>query len=349
MAALFATMRPKGRAEDSKPTRVVILRALQLGDLLCAVPAFRALRAAWPNARLVLVGLPWARDFVRRFRDYLDDFHEFPGYPGLPERPPDVRQIPAFLQAIQNEQYDLAVQLHGSGSIVNELVALMGAKRAAGFYRSGDHRPDPDLFCPYPVEGLEVNRLLKLIEHLGLPSQGAHLEFPLGEADFQAFAQSPAAQLCPGSYVCIHPGASVAPRRWPVERFTAVARRIADRGYGIALTGTAAEVGLTRPIAAAVPQAIDLSGRTDLGTLGALLSRSALLICNDTGVSHVAAGLRTPSVVISTGDNPARWAPADHGRHRVLADAADVSADDVFGAATALLNAKLAPCLQVAP
>src|SRR5262249_20056841 len=72
------------------PRRVVCLRALRLGDLPCAVPAFRAIRAALPNAEIVLVILPWAREFVERYAGYLDGFREFPGYPGLPEREPRI-------------------------------------------------------------------------------------------------------------------------------------------------------------------------------------------------------------------------------------------------------------------
>ena len=58
-------------------------------------------------------------------------------------------------------------------------------------------------------------------------------------------------------------------------------------------------------------EALDLAGRTTLGTLAAILERARMLVCNDTGVSHLADALSVPSVVISTGDNPERWAPVD--------------------------------------
>jgi ADP-heptose:LPS heptosyltransferase len=320
------------------PRRVVILRALKLGDLLCAVPALRAFRAAWPSAEIVLVGLPWAREFVGRYRAYLDGFREFPGFPGLPERPPRVERIPAFLAEIQAERFDLAVQLHGSGSFVNPLVVLFGAARTAGFYVPGDYCPDPDLFLPWPDEGLEVRRLLRLADFLGAPAGDEALEFPLTEEDFRALRALPgAADLRPGDYVCVHPGASVPERRWPTERFAAVARALAGRGWRIALTGSDAEAGLTAAVKALGGAAVDFAGRTDLGAAAALLGGARLLVCNDTGVSHLAAALRVPSVVLSTGSNPERWAPPDRRLHRVMLQRPDPGPDEVLAEALDLL------------
>jgi ADP-heptose:LPS heptosyltransferase len=326
------------RLGDLVPRRIAVLRALQLGDLLCAVPALQALRAAWPEAEIVLVGLPWARSFVDRFRHCLDGFREFPGWPGLPEQSPQLERIPAFLAAMQAEHFDLALQLHGSGPFVNPLTVLFGARRCAGFYLPGDYCPDPDLFLPWPERGLEVRRLLRLTEFLGLPTPSEELEFPLRLEDF-AEAERLVGGLRSGEYVCIHPGASTPARRWPPGHFADVAAALAGRGLRVVLTGTAAEASLTRAVAAALSwwPCLDLAGRTTLGGVAALLAGARLLVCNDTGVSHLAAALCVPSVVVSTDDNPARWAPTDGRLHRVLCRAGGVGPDEVLAAAEDLL------------
>lgn len=328
------------RLGDPTPGRVAVLRALQLGDLLCAVPALRSLRAALPGAEIVLIGLPWSREFAARFDRYLDGFLEFPGFPGLPERPPRVDLIPGFLAEAQARRFDLAVQLHGSGSFVNPLTELLGARRCAGFFTPGDYCPDPDRFVAWPERGLEVHRLLRLTEFLGCPGCGDGLEFPLREDDFRRLrAAEGAAALDPGGYACLHPGASVPERRWPVSRFAAVARALAARGLRVVLTGAAAERPLTAALARELDGAcLDLAGRTDLGSLGVLLSGARLLVSNDTGVVHMAAALKTPAVIVSTGDNPERWAPADRGRYRVLCDDAGVGAREVIAHAGELLH-----------
>jgi len=301
-------------------TQIAILRALQLGDLLCAVPAWRALRAAFPSARIALIGLPWARQFVSRFHHYLDEFIEFPGYPGLPERRVATEAIPVFLTAMQARRFDLVLQMHGNGHYVNELVALLGAHRTAGFSVPGEWCPDSDAFAPYPDTLPEVHRHLHLMAFLGVPSLGDDLEWPVTPTDEDAFmCLEESRSLMRREYVCIHPGGRGVSRRWAPEHFAGIADVMAARGFQVVVTGTQEESDLATAMTRAMrTKAISLVGRTDLGALGVLLRHAKILIANDTGVSHIAAGLRLPSVIICTGSDPVRWGPLDRQRHRVL-------------------------------
>jgi ADP-heptose:LPS heptosyltransferase len=330
---------------DPPPRRVAILRALQLGDLLCAVPAFRALRHALPEAEIILIGLPWAVEFVHCFRMYLSGFREFPGYPGLPERAPALSRMPLFLDQIQRDGFDLVLQMHGSGRITNPLVAAFGAPMMAGFFEPGHYCPDPDRFFPYPEHGLEVDRLLGLLESLGVQSKGSQLEFPLDTADCLALQSAAAPRdLQPGRYICMHVGASTPARRWPLENFVEVARHLSRRSLDVVLTGTEGESELTRSVAARLDEsALDLAGRTSLGALAAVVRGARLVVCNDTSVSHLADALRVPSVVLSTGANPQRWAPRDRKLHRVLCSDSGVPVSDVIAQAEELLKKEVMP------
>jgi ADP-heptose:LPS heptosyltransferase len=120
-------------------------------------------------------------------------------------------------------------------------------------------------------------------------------------------------------FACLHAGAQLASRRWLPERFAAVADALAQRGLRIVLTGSAPEAPLTRLIRAQMTSpALDLAGRTSLFELAALVERAQLVVCNDTGMSHIAAAVGTRSVVISSGADAERWSPLDSRRHRVM-------------------------------
>lgn len=302
--------------------RIVVLRALMLGDTMCAVPALRALRRAWPEACISLLGLPASRELVSRL-GCVDRWLPFPGWPGLPEQPVDVHALPDFISRMQAAQWDLAVQLHGSGQLTNPLISLFAARHTAGLRAEGGFAPEPALFCTWPDQGSEVQRLLAWCRHLDLPTDDGRLEFPLQPGDDEALRLAWPAWGHGPPYACLHAGAQLASRRWPVERFAGVAQALHDMGLAVVLTGTAAERPLVDRLSAllqtrGVPH-VDLAGATTLWTLGSLLRNARVLVCNDTGVSHVAAALGTPSVVVSCGSDAARWAPADTARHRVLA------------------------------
>lgn len=301
-----------------EPLRVVVFRALQLGDMLAAVPALRAVRAWRPEAHLTLVGLPWAAELFSRF-DWIDEFLAFPGHPLLPERMADDEALSAFFAQVRMRRFDLAIQLHGSGSITNAIVAALGARETAGFHPASTANPDPRRYVQWPEHGSEVDRLLRLPHHLGAPAVPTALDFPLRDDDHARLA---ALWCAPADrpVVVVHPGARLPSRRWPAQRFAAVAGALRDLGCEIVLTGSSAESDVLRRFRAHAPSGVvDLAERTDLGTLAALIDRAALLVCNDTGVSHIAAARGTPSVVVSCGADPSRWAPADATRHRMLA------------------------------
>lgn len=307
------------------PKNVVILRALQLGDMLCAVPALRALRAALPEAHISLIGLPWAGQLVKRFTHYLDDLIEFPGFPGLPEQTPQLRKIPAFLEEVQSRQYDLAIQMHGAGNLTNPLVELFGARQVAGYFDPSYYCPDGE-FLQYPHDEPEVWRHLRLMQFLGAPPQGDQLEFPLLPEDWEEFHQIETEHgLTRGRYAVIHAGSRKADRRWSIDRFAALADELAGHGLDIVLTGSSEEITLNKALAVQMnSHSLNLAGKTSLGALGALLSAARLLVCNDTGVSHLADALNVPSVVLFTAPDANRWAPKDKDLHRVLTQAATV-------------------------
>jgi ADP-heptose:LPS heptosyltransferase len=315
---------PPTLALGSEPVeRVAVFRALMLGDLLCAVPALRALKAGLPGASVCLVGLPWARQLAQRLA-CVDEFIDFPGHPGLPEVACDTRQWPDFLAQVQSRRFDLALQMHGSGEVVNPLVSLFGARCTAGFARPGVWRPPADeaLYCEWPDQGHEIDRMLALTDHLGLPRRGRHLDFPLTAEDRQDLRQAWPGIDAARPYVCVHAGAQLPSRRWDPRRFAEVADQVASLGRTVVLTGAGTEAGLVADVQACMSRpAVNLCGRTTLWTLGALIEEAEAVVCNDTGVSHVAAALSRPSVVISCGADTARWAPLDHALHQVLAAA----------------------------
>jgi ADP-heptose:LPS heptosyltransferase len=315
-----ATLLAQVQATRRRP-RIALLRGTPgIGDLLCAVPSWRALRAAVPEARVTLIAQPALTEPARRFGAYIDDLLPFPGFPGLPDAGDDVRATVAFLAEAQERHFDLVIQQHGSGRVTNLLVELLGGRRVAGFCGERAHVPPGGVFLPYPVGRHEVHRHLALMELLGAPPRGDQLELPITDEDRAA-----AAALRPtaaGGYAVLHPGAKVAGRRWPVASFARVARALAHRGMAVVVTGSDRERALAECVAeAGGPSATSVAGATDLGTLAALIDGAALVVTNDTGASHVAVARRTPSIVVTPSGLDPTWLPLDRQRHHVVAGA----------------------------
>src|SRR5947209_8298859 len=108
------------------PRKVALLRATRIGDFICATPAFRALRLALPDAEITMITLPMLRDLVLR-SPHLDRFVAFPGFPGIAEQFFEAGRAVDFFHEMQEEHFDLAIQMQGSGVNSNPFTLLLGA------------------------------------------------------------------------------------------------------------------------------------------------------------------------------------------------------------------------------
>ncbi|MBX5470349.1 MAG: glycosyltransferase family 9 protein, partial [Thermoleophilaceae bacterium] len=109
-------------------------------------------------------------------------------------------------------------------------------------------------------------------------------------------------------------------RRWPLQRWAAVARAEAAAGRPVAITGAPGERGLAERVAelAGIPPERVLAGRTDLLDLAVAVAAAGRLACGDTGVAHLATALGTPSVVLFGPVPPSEWGPPPGPRHVAL-------------------------------
>jgi ADP-heptose:LPS heptosyltransferase len=281
---LYDTTTTRLPAAQQPSRRVLILRALNLGDLLVAVPALRAIRRRWPQHRVILATGRWLAPIVA-LTGAVDELLATDGLEPLPRQP---------------ARPWIAVNLHGAGPRSN---AVLDALRP--YHRIGHQAPGWD-GPPWIEDQPERLRWCRMLAAHGVRADPDDLRLR------KPHTVSPA----PGAVV-VHPGAAYRSRHWPLARYAAVAAVFAREGHRVVITGSAAE----RPIAAEVarrawlPAGSVLAGRTPLATLAALIAEARLLVCPDTGVAHLSYAYATPSVVLF-GPLPAwRWGPSPGGPH----------------------------------
>lgn len=303
--------------------RIAVLRANALGDFIFAVPALTALRAAYPQAELVLLGAPWHARWLdaRPVADRpgpVDRVLVVPAADGIRAAQPDDEPVTMtqFLDRARRESFDLAVQLHGGGRNSNPLVAALGARVTAGL-RAAD-APPLDRWIRYVYYQPEVFRYLEVAGLVGAEPVTLQPKVPVTGAD-RAEADrvlGPARQ----PRAVLHPGASDPRRRWPAERFAAVADALTDRGFEVLVTGTGPERDVVAEVSAATARPVrTVVDELSLGGLAGLLAGCAVLVANDTGPLHLAAAVGAPTVGIYWIGNLLNGAPPVRGRHRPLA------------------------------
>jgi ADP-heptose:LPS heptosyltransferase len=277
----------------TRSPELLVLRALGIGDLATAVPALRGLRAAYPRHRLALAAPDWLAPLVRLVE-------------AVDVQVPVADLTPRAWDVCRPE---LAVNLHGRGPQSHRLLRAASPGRLLAFACPEAGHPDGP---PWRDDEHEVARWCRLLRWHGVPTDLTDLDLrpPVDGA--------PAA---PAGTTVVHPGAKSGRRRWPVDRFAAVARRLAADGHRVAVTGGPGEEPMAFAVAdmaGLAPSAV-LAGRIGLGELAGLVARARLLISGDTGVAHLATAFGTPSVILFGPMAPSRWGPPpDRWRHRAI-------------------------------
>lgn len=364
-AGLLPTAETWSPGDLDRAGGILVVISTALGDSVSFTPALEALRVRAPRARLV--GLYHAA-FAAMYADdpRLDAVVPYYG---------KYRRVGETLRALRRARCEVALLAYMAEPDVVPLVRLGGSRvllRMAGretVYRRMMANRDM-LASPQTYEHA-VCRGLRTIEALGGPRHPARPSLPVSDASRRRVALwfEQRGMLRGSVRVGMHPGASVANKRWPAECYVALGRRLlaADPNLRIVLTGASGEAELVRRIAAGMgdpARVIEGAGAVGIADLPALMAGLDLLISADTGAAHVAYAMGTRSVTLFWRSDPAISGPLhDPDRHLVIcrqplcppcrtrtcrypACALDISPETVWEAARRLLSPAVAAATE---
>ena len=279
-------------AITTRRPRLVMLRALGLGDFLTAVPAYRALARAFPGHYRMLAA-PIELAPLAELSGAID---EVVGTHGLTSLDPALHGA------------DVAVNLHGRGPQSHRLLLETEPRRLVAFANA--QVPFADAAPEFREREHEVQRWCRLLSESGIPADRHDLDLE----------PAPYVGRYRGS-ILLHAGASSEARRWPVGHWIDLARRLQRDGYPVVLTGSSAEFRRCRIIArnAQIPFERVVAGQTTLAELASLVGAARAVVCGDTGIAHLATAIGTPSVVLFGPISPHEWGPPrERAQHRIL-------------------------------
>ncbi len=308
-------------------TKILIVRLGAMGDILHAMPAVTAIRAALPQATVGwLVEERWSELLTAQGRKaspstvsprkplanhvYTIDTRRWRKHL---YRPSATAEIAGALKRVRKMQYDVALDFQGS--IKSAIFARMaGAKTTAGFV---DPREPAARF-------FYSRRFLRRGEHVieqnhGLAAQALESFLKDGEFKLSApqlphdpaaedWAHAEIARLGIASFAIVNPGAGWGAKQWPPQRFSEVARALAAHNIKTLVNAAAGEEELARAVVeASAGHAFEL--RCTIGQLVAVMRRARIFLGGDTGPLHLAAALNIPVVGLFGPTDPARTGP----------------------------------------
>jgi ADP-heptose:LPS heptosyltransferase len=317
---------PRRRPRTAR--RILVHRVGFIGDTICAVPALRAIRDAYPDAELTLLtatgheSAPGAQDLLAHV-SWIDRIESY-----VPNELRGFRGARDYAQRLGARGYDLWIELPQhlttpQTELRNMLFARwVGAPWATGFVVGNVRWLGPVLAKASALHRSarhESDRLLSILERSAFPTATPRFELDRStEAHNEARAILRDHGLGSRPLLAITPGAKRPANRWPVDRFATIAARWEAEGGAVIVLGAPGDHTLGERIRERAAATVNLCGRTTIITSAELLRCADVLVTNDTGTMHVAAAVRTRCVVaFSARDVRGRWSPYGEG-HTVL-------------------------------
>ena len=302
---------------------ILVLKPCCLGDVLMTTPLLATLRAAYPDARIDYAVGDWARPALITNPDIDDVLPLFNPFASIARR---LAQAISSALTLRWRRYDLAF-IPDRRPLTMMVAYLAGVPRRFGIRGGGRAVLLTDSVAD-ETRSHEVDIFLKLAEAAGLrkhiaremkyvPTQ-ASLERALETLHAEGFEELPfRVALFPGGQS--GSGRDFPHKRWPPERYALLANRlIGKHGGGVILLGGEAERELCFQIRENIDHPVlDLTGRTDIDAMGAVMQLCDAVISNDSGPMHLSVSVGTPTVGIF-GPTSARRRGPYGARHRAV-------------------------------
>ena len=304
--------------------KILLLELGWIGDTIVTLPATKALKQTFPDAKFVRICTRVAEPIVTRC-PYVDEIliyereHEHKGLWGGWRLLKGVRKIrpDAFINLhVPDINRNFKIYFRD-----NLFSFLTGAKTRVAYFSPGTR-----IFLTHGIKAENkhldkyyiVDLINDLVSRLGA-KPNRELELWVSDRDKEeAISFLKKYQIKEtDSLVAVHPGAKRPSRRWPKERFAELTRWL-SKEFRVVITGGKDELRLAMYIKETALAAIVASGALSLMGTAALLERCRLFITNDTGIMHMAFALKVPTVALFGPGRPKRWVPPNASWIKVL-------------------------------
>jgi heptosyltransferase-1 len=292
---------------------ILITKPSSLGDIVLALPALRALRLSFPEAKINWLIRP---EFAELIEDHphLDEVIIFDrkllGKAWF--HPKAFGALISLIRKLRRSKFDVIFDFQGLFRTAS-LAWLSGCKKRFGMVNA---REFATIFythkIPQNIESIHmVDYYLKIIQAASASDFGVEFVFPQSKDTEDSVGELLASHGIENDYAVLIPGSAHQDKCWPAECFAQLAEKISSRyQLSIVATGSASEAAIIKKVKekADVP-VTSLAGQTSLSELVALFKRARLVVSNDTGPGHIAAALGVPLVLMFGRANPIRLEP----------------------------------------